>query len=172
MEWLPGINCDCILRHALHPDLPMICAEAGGKFPGGRVRIHYEVYRSEDGSGTESVSEIRHLWLTALLAEPLLAPDGSWYPINTQEFRQRLRAILLEKQDIQLITRAGRIRGLFGNDHVVINSIYPEVETFEIHLSTRALRDLPLHPQHMWLDDPAAGGSLWDEAVWQPSSVL
>ena len=107
--------------------------------------------------------------MTALLAVPLLAPDGSWFPIAAEEFRERLRAILLEKQDIQLITRAGRIRGLFGDDHVVINSIYPEVETFEIHLSTRTLCDLPLHPQRMWLDDPAAGGSLWGEAVWQPS---
>ena len=167
MEWQPGINCDCVLRHPLHADLPLICADAGGRFPGGRVRIHYEVYRLNDEHGSETVSEIRHLWVTALLADPLLAPDGSWYPLPKDEFRERLRAILLEKQDIQLVTRAGRIRGLFGKDHVVIHSVYPQSETFEIHLSTRALRDLPLHPQHMWLDDPAAGGSLWGDAVWQ-----
>lgn len=167
MAWIPGINCDCVLRNPKHADLPLILADAGGKFPGGRVRIHYEVYREESAGATQPLIEVRHLWMTVLTADDLLAPDGSWFPLTGDEIRQRLREILLEKEQIQLITRAGRIRGLYGKDHVVINSIYPAVESFEIHLTTRTLRDLPLNPQNMWLDDPAAGGSLWGTAVWK-----
>ncbi len=177
MVWLPGVNCDCILRHPRHPDLPLIFSQIGfsaasvgaaaGIKHGPRIRVHYEIYwQDEKGQPPEPI-EVRHLWLTVAVADRLLCPDGGWYPFSAEETRQRLSAILLEKRDIRLITRSGVISGLYGKDHVLIDSIYPDGNMLEIHLSTRVLTDLPLNPLNTWLDDSLTLSSVWDTAVWQ-----
>ena len=164
--WIPGENCDAILKHPLHESLPLVCYRTPADALGPRIRIHYEVYWPDADSTAQQPVEVRHLWLTVLAADPILCPDGSWYPFKPDEIRRRLNAILLEKQDIRLSTQAGTITGLYGEDHVVIDTIYQQAHTLEIHLSTRMLNDLPVNPLNMWLDDPEVSSTVWGTAVW------
>ncbi len=166
--WVPGENCDVILKHPAHADLPLVLYRRPADSLGPRVRIHYEVYWPEGTAETEEPVEVRHLWFTALVADSILCPDGSWYPLELSEVRSRLNTILLEKSDIRLTTTAGTIQGLYGEDHVVIDTIYPAAHTLEIHLSTRILTDIPVEPAvSLWLADPADRSSLWGTALWK-----
>ena len=54
-----------------------------------------------------------------------------------------------------------------GKDHVVIRSIYAEAETFEIHLSTLSLNDLPPAAKDTWLAEALNARSRWGTAVWR-----
>lgn len=164
-DWIPGENCDLILAHADHEPIPLICAPTRYDPTGSRVRIHYEVYPNEDPN--EPPRKIRHLWFRVLIAERTLAPDGSFFPIDGEALRRRLIRILREEKDLTLTTRAGTISGLYGKDHVVIRSIYAEAETFEIHLSTLSLNDLPPAAKDTWLAEALNARSRWGTAVWR-----
>ncbi len=166
-SWIPGENCDIILRHPQHADLPLILYRTPADPVGPRVRIHYEVYWPADTTQTTEPVEVRHLWFTVLVTDDMLCPDGSWYPLTPAEVRTKLNAILLEKANIRLTTRESTIQGLYGEDHVVIDTIYQSAHTLEIHLTTRVLIDIP--PESggsMWLANAADLSSVWNTAGW------
>ena len=165
--WVAGENCDLILKHPAHESLPLIGYRTPADSLGPRIRIHYEVYWPDESETQTEPIEIRHLWFTVLVADPMLCPDGSWYPYSSREVRSRLNAILLEKKNIRLTTSAGTITGLYGTDHVVIDTIYAGAHTLEIHLSTQVLSDLPAVPIDMWLDEVGVESSAWGVAIWR-----
>ncbi len=165
--WEPGKNCDLVLKHPDHESLPLVCYRQPRDPLGPRVRIHYEVYWPDDLAESREPVEVRHLWFTVLAADPMVAPDGSWFPFSVQEIRTRLNDILLKKQNIRLTTTAGTIRGLYSDNHVVIDTVYPSGHTLEIHLSTRLLHDLPAVPLNMWLDEADVSSTTWGTAIWQ-----
>lgn len=163
--WIVGENCDLILTHERHDPVPLIAAPARFDPSGPRVRIHHEVYFDSDEA--QAPKKIRHLWFRVLVAEQMLAPDGSFFSLEAVELRRRLNAILKETSGLRLTTRVGTIVGLYGKDHAVIQSVFAEAETFEIHLSTRSLTDIPLQARDTWLADPFNAVSTWGKAVWR-----
>ena len=164
-QWIIGENCDLILAHDNHEPVPLIAAPARFDPTGPRVRIHHEVYYS--AGANETPRKIRHLWFRVLIAERMLAPDGSFFSLSADDLRRRLNAVLKETGGLRLTTRAGTIAGLYGKDHVVIQSVFAEAETFEIHLSTRTINDVPLQARDTWLADPFNAVSTWGAAVWR-----
>ncbi len=82
--WVAGENCDLILKHPAHESLPLIGYRTPADALGPRIRIHYEVYWPDESETQTEPIEIRHLWFTVLVADPMLCPDGSWYPYSSQ----------------------------------------------------------------------------------------
>jgi hypothetical protein len=164
--WIPGVNCDVILKHRNHADLPLILHKIPSDLDGPRVRIHYEVYWPDSNSVNLEPIEVRHLWFTVLIADRMLCPDGSWYMLSSNEIQKRLNAILLEKTNIRLTTRTGTIQGLCCEEHAVIHTIYQQAEKLEIHLTTRVMVDIPLEStESLWLETEELR-STWGAAIW------
>jgi len=164
--WIPGANCDVILKHTRHTDLPLILHRIPSDPDGSRIRIHYEVYWPDSNSPVLEPIEVRHLWFTVLIADRMLCPDGSWYPHSPMEIQKRLNAILLEKTNIRLATRTGTIQGLCCEDHAVIHTIYHRSQKLEIHLTTRVMVDIPLEStESLWMETEDLR-SIWGAAIW------
>ena len=170
-EWIPGENCDVILAHYKHEAIPLICWRIQSDAIGPRVRIHFETYWPNDNvSRDEEPATVRHLWFTVLCTEEMLCPDGGWYPLDPNEIRRRLNAILQELTDICLYTQSGIISGLYCDDHAIIDTIYQSAHTIEINLTTRNLKDIPFGPdqENMWLPQGVLNPySTWGSAIWQ-----
>ena len=172
MNWIPGENCDVILTHYKHEPVPLVCYRIQSDPIGPRVRIHFETYWPENVNVSRDVTPttVRHLWFYILAADEMLALDGSWYPLDPDEIRRRVNAILTEHTDICLYTQAGIIAGLYCDDHAIIDTIYQNAHTIEVNLTTRELHDVPIGPgqKDMWLPtgvlDPY---STWGTAKWK-----
>lgn len=165
VRWVAGENCDFLLSHENHAPVPLICAPVKFDPVGARVRIHHEVYFTPASENERH--EIRHLWFRVLLADRMLAPNGSFFPVTTDTLREQLNAVLREREKLRLTTRLGTVIDLYGKDHVVIQSVYAAVETLEIHLSTRSLTDIPANAKDCWLADHTFRSSCWNTAVWR-----
>ncbi len=174
MNYLPGKNCDLILKHKNHADLPLVCFRIDADDVGPRVKIHYETYWPDNITDVTKYepSKVRYLWFTVLISDEIIAPDGGWFELSAAEIRQQLHDILAENTNISLETQAGTIQGLYSTDHAIIDTIYQENQTVEIYLTTRNMIDYPAAPEvvrNIWLLDNVAepAASCWGDAVWK-----
>lgn len=169
--WEPGVNCDVILAHPKHGSVPLVGYRIPSDPIGPRVKIHYETYWGDMKVSRENEpARVRYLWFTALIDDELLDPQGGRFPLSAAELREKLNAILYEKTDILLYTRAGIISGLYSTDHAIIDTIYQNAHTVEIYLTTRSLKDIPLGPEgkNVWLPKGILPPySVWNGAVWR-----
>jgi hypothetical protein len=170
MTAIPGVNCDCALFHAsVDSGEPVgFIVEQKVKY-GPPVTIHWEAY--DDWSG--EVSEVRHLWFVALLGDDLVNPDGSKHTESPADTYDKLIEILTQHRDIGLITRKGIITGLRVAGHVLIENIYPNIQTLEIHLTTRLTNFAPVdttrYMNSFWVDETTyvAGIMHWNNSYWR-----
>jgi hypothetical protein len=169
MAAIVGSNCDVAL---FHPEVDggepvgLLC-EAKVKY-GPPVTVHWEAYSEADGT----ISEVRHLWFTALIADDLVNPDGSKHAETGVEMYAKLVEIVMKHKGIGLITQLGAITGLKSSSHVMIQNIYPALQTVLVNLSTRQNNFAPVDPARyvssMWVDkDTYVGAQHWNNSYWR-----
>jgi hypothetical protein len=169
MAAIVGVNCDVALWH---PDVdagePMgFLVEPKVKY-GPPVTIHWEAYSEADGS----VSDVRHLWFVVMLEEGGTNPDGSIHVETVAQMSAKLVAIVMKHSGIGLITRIGAITGLKSSGHVMIQNIYPGVQTVEVQLTTRLTNFAPVDPgryiDSKWVDSATYVGVMnWGNSYWR-----
>ncbi len=167
---IPGRDCDIALSHAAvqagEPVGFVLLRRASDDY-GPAVRVHVESYTSALGEA----QDVRHLWFTVLLAQDALNPDGSPPARTPAELRALLMEIVLQHRDIILHTPAGLITGLAAGGQVMIHHLRPQVETVEVHLTTRLNHFAPLDPARfaasLWQDAAYCGEMHWDNSYWR-----
>jgi hypothetical protein len=169
MKAIVGQNCDLALFHAEVDDgEPLgLIAEAQPKY-GPPVAVHWEVYSQATGE----ISEVRHLWVTVMIADDLVNPNGSRHEQTGTETYGKLVEIVTKNRGIGLITRLGAMTGLKSSGHVMIQRIFPGLQTIEIHLTTRLTNFAPVDPtryvESRWVDEDAyQGGMHWGNSYWR-----
>jgi len=169
MTAIVGKNCDVAL---FHPDVNggqpvgFIC-EAKVKY-GPPVTVHWEAYSEWDNS----VSDVRHLWFTVLIGDDLVNPDGSKHEAGAEETYLKLVEIITRHSGIGMINRLGAITGLKSSGHVLIQNIYPALQTVEVHLTTRLTNFAPVDParyvESKWVDaSMVVGAQHWGNSYWR-----
>jgi hypothetical protein len=166
-----GTDCDIMLSHPnVNAGVPLgfLLYRKPTELLGPPVKVHLESYTNALG-GTDSV---RHLWFNVLLADGLLNPDGSLHADSAATMRSNLLSILMEYTDINLYTPAGLIAGLAATGHVMIHTIYPQMEVAEIQLSNDAVNFAPVDPARYaasaWVDlDTYTGVMTWSNSYWR-----
>lgn len=175
---MPTIGKDCDIT-LTHPDVnggnPVgfllynlaPAQRQAGKAYGPSVKIHYESYNQATGQ----IQDVRHLWFTVLIADQALNPDGSPHAQTAAVARAHLINILMQHSQITLTTPAGSIAGLYSNDHVMIQNIFPYFDTVEVHLTTRSAHFAPVDPtlyfNSLWAAEDYTGIMTWDNSYWR-----
>jgi hypothetical protein len=169
MVAIVGANCDIALWH---PEVdggePVgLLVEPKVKY-GPPVTVHWEAYSEADGS----ISEVRHLWFVVLLEERATNPDGSIHAETVAEMYAKLVQIVMKHKGIGLVTRIGSITGLKSSGHVMIQNIYPGIQTVEVNLTTRLTNFAPVdtarYIESKWVDSTTYVGAMnWNNSYWR-----
>lgn len=170
MTAIVGKNCDVALFHpSVDGGQPvgLIC-EARGKY-GPQVSVHWEAYSEWDNR----ISDVRHLWFTALISDDLVNPDGSKHAEPAESAYLKLVEIITRHTGIGMINRLGVITGLKSSGYVMIQNIYPGLQTVEVHLTTRLTNFAPVDPvryvQSVWVNSDSyhLGVMHWGNSYWR-----
>jgi hypothetical protein len=172
MAAIVGVNCDVAL---FHPEVDagepygFLC-EAKVKY-GPPVTVHWEAYSEADGT----ISEVRHMWFTVLIADDLINPDGSKHADTGADMYAKLIEIAMKHRDIGVVTKIGAMTGLKSSGHVMIQNIYPDIQTVVLNLTTRLTNFQPVDPgrymDSKWVDSTTYVGTMhWGNSYWRGSA--
>lgn len=165
----PGIDCDITLTHAdVNAGEPLgFVLQAANTRTGPQVRIHHEVYTDAQAQPFA----VRHLWFDVLIADDLLAPNGSRLGSPASALLTHLTAIAAAYSNIALNTRLGVISGLYALEHALIYSIRHDHTVITVHLTTRSTNFQPADPAYyfasVWQAADYVGEMDWDNSYWR-----
>ncbi|NPV55234.1 MAG: hypothetical protein HPY76_00975 [Anaerolineae bacterium] len=165
----PGKDCDITLAHPLvNGGEPVgFMLHPANQLIGPEVRIHHEVY-------TDALAQhfdVRHLWFDVLIADELLAPDGSRLAGAASQMLAHLTAIAAAHTNIALDTRLGVISGLSALQHALIYSIRHDHTVITVHLTTHSANFQPANPAYyfasVWQAADYSGEMDWNNSYWR-----
>ncbi len=169
---MPTIGVDCDIMFS-HPDVDGgapygFLVETKSEKYGPVVQVHWEKYADADGG----LNDVRHLWVTVMMADDQVNPDGSLHQASTAEDYSKLIDLLTKPDQITLITRLGAITGLKSSGHVMEQRIYPGVILVICQLSTQANVFQPVNYDYyldsFWVnEDTYIGKMTWDNSYWR-----
>jgi hypothetical protein len=138
---------------------------------GPPVTVHWEAYTDPLGG----IAEVRHLWCTILISDDLVNPDGSRHAENSTYMYGKLVEIAMKHRDIGLITKLSAMTGLRSSGHVMIQNIYPDIQTVVLSLTTRLTNFAPVDPgrymESKWVDSGSYVGTMhWGNSYWRGSA--
>ncbi len=165
-----GVDCDLMLAH---PEVDGgqaygFLVEPKSKTYGPVVQVHWEKYTQADGS----ISDVRHLWVTVMIADEMMNPDGTLHQATAAEDYAALVALLTKPDQLTLITRLGAIAGLVSTGHVMEQQIYPEVVLVVCQLSTKSNVFQPvnyeMYLRSLWVDEDSYSDTMnWGNSYWR-----
>jgi hypothetical protein len=169
MPAVVGVNCDMSLFHAevdAGEPFGFLC-EAKVKY-GPPVTVHWEVYSDALGA----LSEVRHMWCTILIGDDLVNPDGSKHTETGAQMYAKLIEIAMKHTGIGVITKVGAMTGLKSSGHVMVQNIYPDIQTVVLSLTTHLTNFQPVDPalymDSKWVDSTTYVGSMhWNNSYWR-----
>jgi hypothetical protein len=169
MPAIVGVNCDVAL---FHPEIDngepvgFLC-EAKVKY-GPPVTVHWEAYDQADGT----ISDVRHMWCTILIGDDLVNPNGSKHAETGAYMYGKLVEIAMKHRNIGVVTQLGTMTGLRSSGHVMIQNIYPDIQTVLVNLTTRLTNFAPVdtgrYLDSKWVDSASYVGVMhWGNSYWR-----
>lgn len=165
-----GVDCDIQIAHPeVNDGEPYgFIVEPQDRERGPVVRVHWEKYTNPNGT----LTEVRHLWVTVMIADELLNPDGTLHRESAAEMYARLIELLTRPDRLSLVTRLGAITGLKSSGHVMEQSIYPGFMRVVCQLSSHSTAFQPVdygyYLQSYWVDAATYAGIMnWGNSYWR-----
>ncbi len=178
MTYTIGVDCDLTLSHPL--------VDGGAEFGfllynlapgqvlpksayGPPIKIHYEAYN--DALGIPH--DVRHLWFVIVIANGLLNPDGSPHADSAAVMRAKILELCqYHDSNLTLNTPSGLVTGLNTLDNILIDTIYPGMETIEVHLTSSTFVFASPDPiawfNSFWVDLATyTGPRTWNNSYWR-----